>query len=275
MPHFIDSHAHIYFREYGDETGEVLDRARRAGVDTVVCPGTCLETVRESLELSARHPMIYAAVGIHPHEASSATDDALCEISGLHEDRKVVAIGEIGLDYHYHFSPPEVQREVFTAQIEIAQRHDLPIIIHSREAEGDTLRIIGEAVKNRPEWRGRDGATGTARGVFHCFPGDDEMAREVVDLGFYVSFPGLLTFPAKPGKPNIMAGVAASVPIERILLETDSPYLTPHPFRGRKNEPAYISLIAEKLAAIRGISVDEVARTTSANAKELFGLNPG
>lgn len=272
MPKYVDSHAHIYAREYGEETGEVVGRAADAGIGAIVCPGTCLDTSREALESAGRHEMIHAAVGVHPHEASSATEEVLGEIIRLARTPKVVAIGEIGLDYHYNFSPPDVQKSVFSRQIGIAQQLDLPIIIHSREAEEDTLRIVGEAVRRNPGWRGRHGAAGTARGVFHCFPGDAEMARKVVEMGFYISFPGPLTFPEKPSRPNLMAGVAASVPLERVLIETDSPYLTPHPFRGKRNEPSYLPLIAEKLAVIRGIPAGEVSDLTTLNAVNLFGL---
>jgi TatD DNase family protein len=286
MADFVDSHAHIYFKEYGEETDGVIERAGSAGIRAIVCPGTGLETATEAVGMAAKHSIVYAAVGIHPHEASSATDSVLGTIRDLHSTRKVVAIGEIGLDYHYNFSPPEVQRTAFATQISLAQECRLPIIIHSREAWEDTLRIVEEAVVDTlrvveeavvkyPSWGGRPGADGPARGVFHCFPGDEEMARKVIELGFYISFPGPLTFPEKPARPNLMAAVAAAVPLERILLETDSPYLTPHPYRGRRNEPSNVPFIAAKLAAIRGISIDEVAQTTTQNSVDLFGLDIG
>lgn len=274
MTGLIDSHAHVYYSEYGEDAAEVVGRAAGAGVRAIVCPGTNLTTTREALAMASDHDMVYAAVGVHPHEASSADDTVLGEIGRLRDQPKVVAIGEIGLDYHYNFSPPDVQRRVFEAQIRLARTCRLPVIIHSREAEEDTLRLVEEAVNAHPDWRGRPGVNEPARGVFHCFPGDLEMARRVLDLGFYVSFPGPVTFPVKPSRPNVMAEVAASVPLDRVLIETDSPYLTPHPHRGKKNEPSYLPLVAGKLAELRGIGVEDVCSITAGNAERLFGIPP-
>ncbi len=254
MLKFVDSHAHIFYAEYRADIDEVLARAADSGVAGVVCPGTNLETSRESVAIAGRFGHVRAAVGIHPHEASSADDDVLAEILELSARPGVVAIGEIGLDYHYDFSPPEVQREVFRRQLELARQRRLPVIIHSREAEADTLSIVEDAVRADPSWQGRQGADPVARGVFHCFPGDAELARRVIGLGFYISFPGPLTFPVKPTKPNVMAEVARSAPLDRVLLETDSPYLTPYPHRGKRNEPSYIPLIAQRLSELTGRS---------------------
>jgi len=211
-------------------------------------------------------------VGIHPHEASSADDAVLGEIIKLSAHPRVVAIGEIGLDYHYDFSLPEVQRDIFRRQLEIARQRRLPVVIHSREAEADTLSIVEDAVRADPSWRGRADADPAARGVFHCFPGDAEMAKRVIDLGFYISFPGPLTFPIKPSKPNLMAEVARTAPLDRILLETDSPYLTPHPHRGKRNEPAYVALIAQRLSELTGRPLEAISETTNGNVANLFGL---
>lgn len=264
---FIDSHAHLFFEEFQQDIDGVLERARRARVVRIVNPGTDLETSRKSIELAEKYDMIYAAVGFHPHDASKADDSSLKEIEALSRHPKIVAIGEIGLDYHYNYSPPEQQRLVFSKQIEIANRRNLPIIIHSREAEADTMRIVEQTSlqNNHPELSKR-------RGVFHCFPGDSAMAERVIGWGFYISIPGPVTFPVKPKKPNSMVDVVASIPLGHILLETDSPYLTPVPHRGKRNEPSNIPLIAEKLASIKGVSLDIVAQETSAASRHLFTL---
>lgn len=269
---FIDSHAHIYFDEYRSDFDGMMARAASSGVALIVCPGTNLQTSRESVALAERYPTLLAAVGVHPHEASSASEDVLQEILGLSAHPRVVAIGEIGLDYHYDYSPRDVQREGFRRQLEIAQKRRLPVVIHSREAWEDTLGIVVDALRADPSWRGRASADPVARGVFHCFPGDAGMARAVIDLGFYISFPGPVTFPDRPSKPNLMAEVARSAPLDRILIETDSPYLTPHPHRGKRNEPAYAALVAERLSGLRERPLEEIAAATSANAANLFGV---
>ena len=208
---FVDSHAHLFFKDYEDDLDEVIKRAQDAGVNYIINPGTDLETSKKSIELSERYEMIYAGVGFHPHDASKADEHALREIEELSHHPKVVAIGEIGLDYHYNYSPPEKQREVFSKQIEIACRRNLPIIIHSREAELDTLPIVEQVVTNNPTWRknlrGESDRFPPPNGVFHCFPGDSAMASKVIDWGFYISIPGPVTFGSKPNKPNSMMKV--------------------------------------------------------------------
>lgn len=275
---FIDSHAHLFFKDFGDDLSDVIKRAENAGVDCIVNPGTDLETSLEAIELAERFDNVYACVGFHPHEAARADGPSLAEIETLSGHEKVVAIGEIGLDYHYDFSPRERQREAFSLQIDIARRRNLPIVIHSREAETDTLNIVeGKLLEDLP-WRGGRAGTGEnpglPKGVFHCFPGDEEMARRVIGWGFEISIPGPVTFGARPGKPNVMAEVVASVPLSHILLETDSPYLSPVPFRGKRNEPARILVIAQRIAEIKGLPIEEVGRATSSAARNLFGLNP-
>ncbi len=266
---FIDSHAHLFSKDFADDVSVVLTRARDARVTEIVNPGTDLETSREALTLARANGMIHPAVGFHPHDASKADRGSLAQIEELSLDPSVVAIGEIGLDYHYNFSPPEVQRDAFAAQIAIAVRRDLPIIIHSREAEEDTLRIVGEFVRSHPTWRtGGDGRG--VRGVFHCFPGDPAMAQKVIDWGFYISIPGPVTFPAKPNRPNVMAAVVAATPLEYMLLETDSPYLTPVPHRGKRNEPSHIPIIAAKIAEIKNVPLEEVGAATSAAVRRVF-----
>ncbi len=272
MTPFIDSHAHIFYEDFRADLDGVMARAAASGIAAIVCPGTNLATSRESVELAGRFTSVWATVGIHPHEASTADGKTFDELLALSADPRVVAIGEIGLDYHYDFAPRDVQRELFAGQLRLAQRRGLPVVIHSREAEEDTLRIVAEAVEADPAWRGRPDADPVARGVFHCFPGDAEMASRVIALGFYISFPGPLTFAEKPGKPNLMAAVARSAPLDRVLLETDSPYLTPVPHRGARNEPSFVPLIARRLSELSGRPLGEISARTNANVANLFGI---
>ena len=197
---FIDTHAHLFFKDFQDDLDEVIRRAKDAGVEYIVSPGTDLETSRKSIELAEKHDMVYACVGFHPHDASKADEQSLEEIEQLSHHAKVVGIGEIGLDYHYNYSPHEKQREVFSRQFEIAQRRNLPIVVHSREAEEDTLRIAEQYTA-----RNLRSVVTNRSGVFHCFPGDFAMAEKVIGWGFYISIPGPVTFPIKPNKPNSMA----------------------------------------------------------------------
>lgn len=269
---FVDSHAHLFKKDYASDLDDVISRARDAGVDWIVNPGTDLETSREAIELAERYDIIYACVGYHPHEAAKCGGRALEEIEAMSHHDKVVAIGEIGLDYHYDFSPRDRQREVFALQIDIARRRNLPIVIHTREAEDDSLKIVEQKLDGENSWRiTRDGGAEAPRGVFHCFPGDEAMARKVNAWGFYISIPGPVTFDSKPQKPNLMAEVAAKIPLDQMLLETDSPYLTPVPFRGKRNEPSRLPLIARRIAELKGVPVEEVGRVTSESVRKLFG----
>jgi TatD DNase family protein len=187
---FIDSHAHLFFKDFEGDLRDVLARARDAGVTAVVCPGTDRVTSEESIHLAEEHDMIYACVGFHPHDASKATEADYEAIEEMSAHPKVVAIGEIGLDYHYNFSPPEVQRTVFRRHIEIARRRNMPIVIHSREAEADCLAIVKQALDGGDRWK----SDGTPRGVFHCFPGDKALADQVLSWQFLISIPGPVTF---------------------------------------------------------------------------------
>ncbi|HLX12067.1 MAG TPA: TatD family hydrolase [Bacteroidota bacterium] len=264
---FIDSHAHLFFEDYSADLADVLQRARDAGIERIVIPGTDLKTSEEAVALAEQYDFIYAAAGFHPHDASKADAPTLERIERLSEHPKVVAIGEIGLDYHYNLSPPEIQKEVFRKQIQIARRRNLPIIIHSREAEADTMEIVESETVQGQQW-----CNGTRRGVFHCFPGDAKLAERVIGLGFYISIPGPVTFAVKPNKPNSMIDVVAQTSIDRVLLETDSPYLTPVPLRGKRNEPSNIPIIARKIAEIKNIPVEEVGAATTNASKTLFNL---
>jgi len=273
---FVDSHAHLFSKDFDADRDEVIQRAKDAGVDYIVNPGTDLATGKESIALAEKYDMMFACVGFHPHDASKADERSLKEIERLSHHPKVVAIGEIGLDYHYNFSPPERQREVFAQQIDIAIERDLPIVIHSREAEADTLRIVEDKVKTNPLWRSglqnEFDRYPPPKGVFHCFPGDVAMARKVIDWGFYVSIPGPVTYGSKPSKPNSMIDVASKISAEHILLETDSPYLAPVPHRGKRNEPSNIPLIAKKISELQELSVDDIAVTSSFGVYKLFGI---
>lgn len=270
---YIDSHAHLFDPMFGSGIDQVISRAKAAGISAIVCPGTDVETSRAAVLLAERFDMVFACVGIHPHEVGKVSPTALEEIERLSSHPKVVAIGEIGLDYYYDFAPRRSQQEWFAAQARLAQRVELPIVIHSRDSESDVVAIVREACEAHPGWM-REKSEGGRRGVFHCFPGDAAMAETVISLGFCVSFPGFITFPVRPNKPNRMAEVAGIVPLEHVLVETDSPYLTPVPYRGKTNEPANIPIIAARLAELRGVTIDEVAARTTQNCRNLFGITP-
>lgn len=271
---YIDSHAHLNFKDYKDDIDNVLKRAQDAGVEYIINPGTDLESSRFAIELAEKYEMIYAAVGIHPHDAAKATEKTLEEIEKLSHHPKAVAIGEIGLDYHYNYSPQEIQRKVFTKQIEIAQRRDLPIIIHTREAESDTLAIVKDEVRKAPNWRVGipTNRYPSPKGVFHSFSGDSSLAWKVINLGFYISVPGVVTFKPKDGQKSKLVDVVENVSIEHILLETDSPFLTPVPHRGKRNEPAYVKNVAEKVAEIQHLSVEDIGRASNLGVYKLFGI---
>ena len=250
----FDSHAHLDDNRYDEDRDEVLERSLRE-LAGVINPGTDLEDSRLALALAKRYERVWAAVGFHPHEArlmQPGDEQRLAELAG---DAKVVAIGEIGLDYFYDHSPREVQRSVLIRQLDLARQLALPVIIHDRDAHGDIMEIIKREGKGVP-------------GVFHCFSGSWEMAQELLKCGFYVAFGGPLTFT----NAVKLQEIARKVPLERILLETDSPYLTPHPLRGRRNEPVHVQLVAKLLAELRGLSVEAVAEATTNNVQALFGI---
>ncbi|MDI6906868.1 MAG: TatD family hydrolase [Thermoanaerobacterales bacterium] len=250
-----DTHAHLDDKKFAPDLHEVVRRAQEAGVTTILTVASGLSSASASVALAERFPFIWAAVGVHPHEAAAAPKDYLSRVADLARHPKVVAVGEIGLDYHYDFSPRPVQREVFQAQMELAHELGRPVIVHSREAGEDTLAILREA--------------GHGRGVMHCFSGDRAMAGECLDLGYHISFAGVITFP----RSEALRQVAASVPLDRLLVETDCPYLAPVPKRGRRNEPAFVVYTARAVAELRGMTLDELAARTTANARALFGFS--
>ena len=269
---FIDSHAHLTSKEFDGDRDEAIRRAVDAGVDFIVNPATDLDDSRRAVELAEKHPQVYATVGFHPHEAKQANERSLQEIEDLSRHPKVVAIGEIGLDFYYDYSPRDVQERVLKAQLEIARRRDLPVVIHTRDSHVETVGIIEEALAAGPGWRSQRPTPHSRhpvpKGVFHCFSGDVEQAWAVIRMGFALSFPGVVTF-KKAGRASDVAG---HVSAEHLLLETDSPYLAPVPFRGKRNEPANLPLIAARIAELQDLSVEDVARATNFGAYRLFGI---
>ena len=269
---YVDSHAHITSSQFDADREEVLQRALGAGVHAVVNPATSVDDSRRAVALAERYEQVYACVGIHPHEAMTASEEAFREIEELSRHPKVVAIGEIGLDFHYDFAPREVQEEVFRKQIELAQRRDLPIVVHTRKSIDETIGIVEDAIAGRSEWRTHGEPSHSRypapRGVFHCFSGDPETAWRVIRMGFLISLPGIVTFK----NAGVAADVAAGISLEHFLLETDSPYMTPVPHRGSRNEPAHLPLIAARLAELQHLAIDDVARATTYAAHRLFGF---
>lgn len=255
---FVDSHAHIDGPEYDDDRDEVIARADESGVRTILNVGTGdphSDAFARAVQLAKDHENIYAAIGVHPHDARLYDDAAEAKINELmSQSSKVIAWGEIGLDYHYDNSPREIQREVFRRQLQAANARGLPVVIHTREADADTIEILQEGQPRA--------------GIMHCFSGSLELALGAMELGFYISFSGNITFK----KAADLRGIAAEIPLERLLVETDCPYLTPVPFRGKRNEPARVVDVARGLAEVRGISLEEIGQVTSRNFATLFGL---
>jgi len=255
----IDSHAHIDFSQFEDDRAAMLERARAVGVTTILAIGTGPgpEKLDAALPYAEAHDWIYTTVGIHPHEAREVTPAHLETLSKLAQHPKVIAWGEIGLDYFYDHSPRNIQERVFRRQMELAHAAKLPIIIHCRDAWPDCLRLLEEV------WK----PTGIG-GVLHCFTSTLEDAKRGLELGFMISFAGNLTYP----KAQNLRDVAKALPLQNILIETDSPYLAPQPYRGKRNEPAYVAEVARVLANVRNLPVEEVAQTTADNFRRFFPL---
>ena len=259
---FVDSHCHIDGAEYDADREEVIARAHAAGVTTMLNVGTGdphSGAFERAVELAEKHQDIYAAIGVHPHDAKLFDDRAEQRLLDLaRQSRRVIAWGEIGLDYHYDHSPRDVQREVFERQLRLARSLDLPVIIHSREANDDTIAIL------RAEMSGYERS-----GVLHCFGGSLEMATSAIALGFFISFAGNLTFK----KAEDLREIAPQLPLDRLLIETDCPYLTPVPFRGKRNEPAWVVETARCLAELHSKELGEIGRVTSENFGKLFRVD--
>lgn len=249
----IDTHQHLHLPQFDQDRAEVLERARVAGVARIVEIGYDLDSSRAAVALAARHPEIYAVVGIQPHYALQADAAWLEEIRHLAAQPRVVGIGEIGLDYYHDEAPHELQERLFRQQLALARELGLPVVIHSRDAQADTLRILGDAARGQP-------------GIMHSFSGDWAYAQGCLEVGFLLSFSGPVTFP----KAVELHEVARRAPLEMILTETDSPYLSPHPLRGKRNEAARVRLVAERLAALRDIPLEQLAAAVWANAERIF-----
>jgi TatD DNase family protein len=265
----VDTHAHLDFDQFDADRPAVLSRAAAAGVGAIVNVGADLESSRRAVELAALHPMIYAAVGMHPHDAVKLDGAALAELRQLARRPKVVAVGEIGLDFYRDLSPRDVQRRAFQAQLAWAAKLGKPVIIHDRDAHDEVLAMLADWVAERVRAHGRALLPAGRLGVLHTFSGDLAMAERAVDLGFYISISGPVTYQ----NAHRLADVVRALPLERLLVETDCPFLTPHPHRGKRNEPAHVRLVADRIAALRGMASEELAGATTANARHLFGFD--
>lgn len=252
----IDSHAHLEMKEFDSDREEVIKRAGNEGVDFIVTVGTNLKLSQKAVALAGKYENIYATVGVHPHDVAHTDENTWGSLKELVNTNReiIVAYGEIGLDFFRNISPKEKQIEVFGRQLELASELNLPVVIHDREAHEQTLKIVK--------------SSGVRRGVFHCFSGDYEMARQCIDLGFYISVPGVVTF----DKAKTIQDVVQRLPLSSMLLETDAPYLTPVPHRGKRNEPSFIINTAKKVAEIKKIPWEEVAQATACNTMNLFGI---
>ena len=251
----VDTHAHLQMNKFNRDRDAVVERAKEAGVAYIINASFDIASSHQAVRLAEEYDNLYAAVGVHPHDAKTLNDRGMKTLRKLAEHPKVVAIGEIGLDYYRDLSPRDIQKQAFENQIRLAKETNLPIIIHNRDAHDDTLAVL----KSHGE---------EYRGVMHCFSGDMDFADKCIQLGLYISFAGPVTYP----KSHDLREVAAEVGDDAFFVETDCPYLTPQFRRSKRNEPAYVRAIAEKIAEIRRVSLEEIAKSTTANAKELFGI---
>ncbi|XCN74737.1 MAG: TatD family hydrolase [Candidatus Electrothrix aestuarii] len=252
----IDSHCHLDMEDSQEEISDLVDSARQSQVETIITIGIDLATSQRAVELAKTYPGVYASIGIHPHSADEGDDTTYQQLKELAKTDKVVAYGEIGLDYAKQYAPVERQRKEFARQLELAKDLQLPIIIHDRDAHEDTIQIIKEQ------------GPFPAGGVMHCFSGDTAFAQQILDLGLYISIPGIVTFK----NALDLQQVAQDIPLDRMVLETDGPFLTPAPFRGKRNRPEYLLYTAAMVAELRGISIDEIAQQTTQNTRRLFSL---
>ena len=246
----IDTHCHLYDEKLYNNLDEIVSNANKAKISKMICIGDNLKTSEKSIKISESYNNIYATVGIHPHEAKNAPNTYLNTLERYAKNKKVVAIGEIGLDYFYNNSDPEVQKKIFFHQLTLAKKLNLPSVVHCREADDDLYETILKS-NNRC-------------GVIHCFASNTNFAKKIIDLGFYISFTGMITF------VNELSQVIKDIDLKHIMIETDSPYLSPVPYRGKTNQPAYVAKIAEKISEIKKISIDEVIKITTNNANLLF-----
>lgn len=252
----IDTHCHLDMIGADDDIGIIISRAAAHGVAPIITVGIDLESSRKAIRLAAQYDSVYATVGIHPHNVAELHDSSYAELESLCRMPKVIAYGEIGLDYVKQYVPQDIQRQHYARQVDLAKKMKLPIVIHDREAHADILHILQQR------------APFAAGGIMHCFSGDWQLAQNVLDLGFAISIPGVVTFT----KADVMQEVAKKVPLDRLILETDAPFLAPEPLRGKKNVPEYVLYTAQKIAALRGISLEEVACATTENARNIFTM---
>ncbi|MFQ5570710.1 MAG: TatD family hydrolase [Rhodothermales bacterium] len=258
----IDTHAHIYLDRFSDDLPGLVARARESGVARIVMPAIDIPSVHRALALCEQYEGLYAMAALHPSHTKDATDDDFAQIAALCDHPRVVAVGESGLDYYWDRSFDAVQQDFFRRHIRLTIEKDLPLILHNRKASDDLVQLLREEkeASDRPE---------RLRGIFHCFTGPASLAQDAADLGFLIGIGGVLTF-----KNSGLDALALDVPMEQIVLETDAPFLAPVPYRGKRNEPAYVRYVAEKLADVKGLSVEEVERVTTENALRLFHLEP-
>jgi TatD DNase family protein len=256
LPVLFDTHAHLHFPEYADDREAVLARARAAGVHGLVTVGTDMDTSVAAIALAAREPGVWASVGVHPHDAAEADEGVLTHIERLAAGPGVVAVGEIGLDFFRNLSPPDVQDVVFRRQLDLARRVGKPVLVHCRDAHAETVAILSEA------------RVGEVGGIMHCFSGDVAVARRCLDLGLLISLAGPVTYKNARALPD----VARFVPADRLVVETDSPFLPPEGYRGQRNEPAYLTLTAARVAELRGEPLEALAARMTDNARALFRL---
>lgn len=251
---FIDSHAHYNSKQFNSDRSALLNALPTKGVELIINVGYDLPSSRASIKLAEEYPHVYATVGVHPHDAKSLTDKGLETLKHLCKHEKVVALGEIGLDFYHNFSPADVQRDWFVRQLELAHQVDIPVAIHSRDANDEVFAIIEKSP--------------VRQGVIHSFSGDAVLAAAYVEMGFYIGISGVVTF----DKATTLKQAVAAIPLDRILMETDAPYLTPAPYRGKRNESPYLVYVAREIARIKGISPEEVCMQTSENVKKLFTI---
>ena len=254
----IDTHCHLDFKDFDIDRDDVIDRAQKAGVTAIIDVGSSIEGTRRALELAKSRDIIYATLGVHPHEATTVTDKVISDFRELAKNKKVVAIGEVGLDFYRNLSPKDTQEAAFRKFIRLAQELDLPLVIHAREAANEVMKILREERKDN------------FRGVMHCFSGDEKFLKECLDLGLYISFTCSLTFK----NAEDLREVAKIAPIEKVLLETDAPYLAPQKLRGKRNEPSYLQYLVDQWVEIIGLTKRDIERITTHNANELFRLSP-
>ena len=250
--YFIDTHSHIYYKQYRDDLEDVINKSLENNVKKIICVGVDIKSSIESIKIAEKYTNVYSTVGYHPHESKWTSKNYLYELEEMSKHQKVVAIGETGLDYYYKHSDKSIQKTIFLEQLELSKSLNLPVIIHNRESDNDIINCLIE--KN------------ITNGVIHCFASNTEFAKKILNQGLKISFTGLITFAKE------LEEVILNIPIEKIMLETDSPYLTPVPFRGKRNNPSMIKYIAEKISTIKKISIEEVGKITTKTAEEFFGI---